>query len=72
MAGATNDEFKMLLEQAETREASEPMMVPDSSGMPGAAKFAQHIDTSPLMCTETGNDTYSIVDNMPGENGLEE
>lgn len=69
--GAKDDNFKVRSEWAEAREATGPTIVQDPNGLFGAARLAQHLYASLLMCTEAGTEAHSILDNTPGKNGLE-
>lgn len=45
--------------------------MPEASGVSGAGKFTQHLYASLPMSAEAGTLAHSIVDNTPGEHGLE-
>lgn len=71
MAGARDERFKVLRDWAETRDTDSSTISPEASGVADAPRLAQRIYASLLMSTEAGTEAHSIVDNAPGENGLD-
>lgn len=58
------------LKLAETREMDAAIIVPETSGVVEARRFAQHVYARMLITTGAGTDAHSIAD-KPVENGLE-
>lgn len=52
-------------------EMSAHTIVPESSGVVGAQKLAQHVHASLFTITVFGKEARAILDNTPGENGPE-
>lgn len=68
--GAQGERFKVLRVWAVGRDMNAPASVPETIGIGDASRFGQ-VYASLLMSTDTGTEAHSIVDNMPGDIGLE-
>lgn len=71
VAGSRDERLKTLLDWAETQERNASAITPESSGVVGAQRVAQHVYAHPLMSMKTGTELHSIVDRREGARGVE-